>query len=103
MSQDGAQPMQAHEVSPTPAASQSMTQDHSEYTPHLIKADLENSLLAMYNKLARKFLAKLHRSTSTLMQEIAALGFRTDMLETKHDELHLTYEDLCKDHEALSQ
>lgn len=75
MSKDGTQPTHALKVSPTPAASQFTTLDHNEYTPpHLTKADLDDSLSTIYDKLARKFQAELHKSTSTLMQEIAALG-----------------------------
>lgn len=102
MTKDGAQPEKAHEASPSPAPTTSPHPDHSEYTPQLTKADLEDSLSAMYDRLARKFQAELQKSTSTLTQEIAALGGRTDMLETKHDELHLVYVDLHKDHEALT-
>lgn len=49
-----------------------------------------------------KFQAELHKSTSTLTQEIAAPGGQTDMLETKHDKVHLAYVELHKEHEALS-
>lgn len=54
-------------------------------------------------KLAETFQTELHhKSTNTLTQELAALGGRTDILETKHDELQLAYTDLRKDHETFS-
>lgn len=38
----------------------------------------------------------------TLSQDIASLGFCTSMLETKNDELSIAYNDLSREHEALS-
>lgn len=55
----------------------------------------------MYEKLAEKFQTELHKTTSTLTQEMTALGSRTDLLETKHEELALAHADLCKDYESL--
>lgn len=102
MSQDGVQPTQAPPDIPDPAASPSASSELSEYTPHITKADLVDSLSTMYDRLAHKFQAEIHKSKNTLTQEIAALGGRTDILEIKHDELHLAYIDLRKDHEVLS-
>lgn len=66
----------------------------------LTKADLDASLSAIYDKLAKKIQSELHKTTSTLKQEI---GGRTDILETKHDELSLTPNDLRKDCELLAE
>lgn len=63
----------------------------SEYTSSLSKADLDASLETMYNRLATKFQTELHKTFHALSQEIAALGTRTDKLETKHNELALAY------------
>lgn len=59
--------------------------------------------MAMFDKLAKKFQSELQKSTNTLSLEIAALGTRTDLLETKHDELNLAHSDLRKDQETLSE
>lgn len=75
----------------------------SEYSLQLTKAYLDESLTVMYDKIGQKFQSELHKSTNTLSLEIAALGNRTDLLETKHDELSLVYSDLRKDHESLSK
>ena len=54
----------------------------------------------MYARLATKFQTELHKTSHTLSQEIAALGARTDLLENKHDELSLAYNDLSREHES---
>lgn len=95
MSQDGSLQTQASAGLPDTVASP------SEYSPHLTKADLEDSLSFMYDKLAHKFQVKLYKSINTLTQKIAALGGWTGMLETKYNELHLAYVDLRKDHKAI--
>lgn len=56
----------------------------------------------MYTSLATKFQTELHKTSHTLSQEIAALGSRTELLETKHDELTLAYNDLSREHESLA-
>lgn len=75
--------------------------ENSEYPP-LTKADLDISLEAMCSKLLNKFQAEIQKSTSTLSQEIAALGTRTDLLENKHDELSIAFNDLSREHDSLS-
>lgn len=97
MPQAGAED-QAH--SPAPAAPSMPSVPGSEYTS-LSKADVDASLKALYNRLAEKFQAELHKTTHELSQEIAALGIRTDRLETKHDELVLAYSELSREHETL--
>lgn len=57
----------------------------------------------MYEKLAGKFQSELHKATNTLSLEITALGSRTDLLETKHDELALAHANIYKDYEALAE
>lgn len=47
-------------------------------------------------KLKRKYI------TAALSHEIASIGNRTDLLETKHDELSLAHNDLRKDYENLA-
>lgn len=95
--------MHAPTGAPDPAAAPSASSEQIEYTRlHFTKADLEDSLSTMFDKLAHKFQAELYKSTSTLTQEIAALGGWTDMLETNHDRLHLAYVDQHKEHETLS-
>lgn len=69
-----------------------------EYNPPLSKADLDASLSAIYDKLANKIQHELHKSTNALTQEIANIGSRTDILETKHDELSLAHSDLRRDY-----
>lgn len=71
----------------------------SEYTP-LSKSDLDNSLGALYSKLLTKFQTEIQKFTCTLSQEIAAIGTRTDLLENKHDELSIAYNDLSREHES---
>lgn len=73
-----------------------------EYTASLTKLDLESSLEAMYARLATKFQTELHKTSHTLSQEIAALGSRTERLETEHDELALAYSDLSREHDSLA-
>lgn len=53
--------------------------------------------------MADKFQMELNKSTAVLPQELIALGNHTNMLETKHDKLHLAYSDLKKDHESLCE
>lgn len=74
----------------------------TEYNPPLSKADLDASLTTIYEKLVDKIQLELHKSTNALSQEIAAIGGRTDILETKHDELALAHNDLRKDCEMLA-
>lgn len=52
-----------------------------EYSLQLTKADLDESLSTMYDKIAQQSQSELHESTNTLSLEIAALGSRTDLLE----------------------
>lgn len=73
-----------------------------EYQASLSKADLDASLEFMYEKLATKFQTELHKTFHTLSQEIAALGTRTDMLETKHDKLALAYGELSREYDSLA-
>lgn len=94
MTKDGARTQQGPESPASPPTASAQHQDNCEYPAQLTKADLEDSLSAMYNKLAEKFQTELHKTTSTLTQEITALGTRTDLLETKHDELALAHADL---------
>lgn len=102
MPQDGAQSLHAQASAHSPAASPAHPSGESEYPIQLTKADLEDSLAAMYSKLAEKFLTELFKSTNTLQQELAALGGRTDLLETKHDQLQLAYTDPRRDHETFT-
>lgn len=101
--QDGAEPQCAPTTAHSPAVSPVHSSGDGEYTLQLTKADLDDSLAAMYTKLAEKFQTELHKTTNTLQQEMAALGDRTDLLETKHDELQLAYTDLRRDHESLTE
>lgn len=101
--QDGARRTRSQAHSPAAAPSPPHSQGDSEYTFQLTKADLDESLTLMYDKIAQKFQSELLKSTNTLSLEIAALGSRTDLLETKHDELTLVYSDLRKEHESLSE
>lgn len=76
----------------------------SEYSSQLTKADFDTSLSPMiYEKLADKIQVELHEITSTLTHEIATLGGRTDILETKQDKLSLAHNDLRKDYELLAE
>lgn len=90
------------------AAPNSSTQTHMrpakecEYNSPLTKADLDASLTAIYEKLADKIQLELHKLTNALSQEIANIGSRTDVLETKHDELSLAHSDLRRDYETLA-
>ncbi|PIO39300.1 hypothetical protein AB205_0206060, partial [Aquarana catesbeiana] len=99
MSQNGAG-SQAASNSSTPE--QSLPAKDHECSFPLSKADLDASLSAIYEKLADKIQLELHKSTSALTQEIANIGSRTDILETKHDELSLAHNDLRKDYETLA-
>lgn len=106
MSQNGAA---GRSKPPSPAPSPGSCYDQTpvsdpsrEYTASLTKTDLESSLEAMYTRLATKFQTELHKTSHTLSQEIAALGSRTERLETKHDELALAYSDLSREHESLA-
>lgn len=74
----------------------------SEYPSPLSKADLDNSLTTIFEKLVDKIESEVHKSTTALSQEIASIGNRTDILETKHDELSLAHNDLRKDYETLA-
>lgn len=84
---------------PNPSPTTSST---SEYHTTLSKADLDISLEAMYTRLATKFQTELHKTSHTLSQEIAALGSHIELLETKHDELALAYNDLSREHDSLA-
>lgn len=86
--------------SPTPSHLRPNTE--CEYNMPLTKADLDDSLSAIYEKLAAKIQLELHKSTNALTQEIASIGSRTDVLETKHDELSLAHSDLRRDYETLA-
>ena len=55
------------------------------------KADLDSSLPKIYKKLVNRIQCEHQKTTNTLTQEIASLGGRTDVLETKHDELSLAH------------
>lgn len=57
---------------------------------------------AIYDKLVDKIQIGLHKSTKALFRKIAALGSRTDILETKHDEPSLAHNDLRKDYEMMA-
>lgn len=104
MAQDGAAGRGNSPAPSTPPQPDLSPHKHnsSEYHSTLSKADLDSSLEAMYTRLASKFQMELHKTSHTLSQEIAALGSRTELLETKHDELALAYNDLSRDHESLS-
>lgn len=69
----------------------------SEYTTPSQKR-IYKSLESIYSKIATKFQTKLHKSTNTLAQEIAALGTRTDRLEIKHDELIIAHNDPSREY-----
>lgn len=103
MSQDYADSLLA---SPTPLSSHKQlpastdTTKNCDYTP-LTKEVLETSLEAMYTKLAPTFHFRLHTTTNTLTQELAVLGWHTDILERKHDELSIAYSKLSREHESL--
>lgn len=104
MSQNGAAdgsgpPLQASLSSQAPA---SQSDSNREYQASLSKADLDASLEFMYEKLASKFQTELHKTSHKLSQEIAALGSRTDLLETKHDELALAYGELSREYDSLA-
>ena len=99
MSQDGAS---RHAASSSPSQAPALLPLNSEYSQPLSKADLDASLSAVYEKLVGKFEQEIHKSTNALSQEIANLGGRTDILETKHDELALAHNDLRKDYELLA-
>lgn len=71
-----------------------------EYSSPLSKADLDASLTTIFDKLVNKIESEVHKAT--LSQEIANIGNRTDILETKHDELSLAHNDLRKDYESLA-
>lgn len=110
MSQDGAGSLHSTAESHSPAeirqnlmasTSGCKVPENSEYTP-LSKAELDISLDVLCTKLLTKFQTELQKSTSTLSQEIAALGSRTDLLENKHDELAITFNDLSREHDNLS-
>lgn len=88
MSQNGAGTRAASNSS-TPQ--QQLSSKDCEYNPPLSKADLDASLSAVYEK-----------STNALTQEIANIGSRTDILETKHDKLSLAHSDLWRDYETLA-
>ena len=79
------------------------TQNTNEHPTQITKADLDDSLTRIYEKLADKIQYELQKTTSTLTQEIASLGGRTDVLETKHDKLSLAHNDLRKDFELLAE
>ena len=97
MSQNGSQPSpQASPAFPHASQDAALHRQVSETSSQLTKSDLDASLTIMYEKLANKFHSELKTSTSTLQQEIASLGGRTDLLETKHDELSLAHNDLRK-------
>lgn len=91
----------------SPAVSCSSKPEHTpsqrecEYKPLLSKGDLDTSLSAIYKKLVDKIQLELHKSINALSQEIATIGGRTDILETKH-ELSLAHNDLRKDYEMLA-
>lgn len=104
MSQDGAAG-RSNSPAPTPPSPPTPSLklgSNSEYSAALSKAHLEASLEAMYARLATKFQTELHKTSHTLSQEIAALGTRTERLETKHDELALAYNDLSREQESLA-
>lgn len=101
MAKDGAQPGSAPACTQATDSSLAHSMGDSEYSMQLTKSDLDDSLTTMYDKLARKFQSKLHKSTNILSLEIAALGTRTDLLETKHDSL--AHSNLRKEHETLSE
>lgn len=103
LSQDSAQKRQTQAHPHAAASSLSHSMGDCEYSLQLTKADLDESLTLMYDKIAQKFQPELHKFTNTLSLEIAALGSRTDLLETKHDELTLVCSDLRKEHESLSE
>ena len=77
-------------------------QENREYSSPLSKADLDESLTLIFEKLVDKIEKEVHKSTAALSQEIASIGGRTDLLETKHDELSLAHNDLRKDYENLA-
>lgn len=103
MSQNGARSPQTTAVSIDPQPEPVISPQNSEYSSQLTKTDLDASLSAMYEKLANKIQSELHKATSTLTQEIVALEGRTDIAETKHDELSLAHNDLRKDYELLAK
>ena len=84
------------------ASQPSKSLEDREYNSPLSKADLDESLSLIFNKLVEKIEKEVHKSTAALSQEIACIGGRTDLLETKHDELSLAHNDLRKDYENLA-
>ena len=76
--------------------------ENREYNSPLSKADLDESLSHIFDKLVEKIEREVHKSTAALSHEIASIGSRTDLLETKHDELSLAHNDLRKDYENLA-
>lgn len=70
--------------------------------PPLTKEDLDKSLESIESKIASKFQTELHTSTNTQTQEIAALGTRTNRLETKHDKVSIAHNDLPREFESLT-
>lgn len=101
MSQDGAQPDTALACTQTTASSPEYSTGDSEYNMQLTKADFDDSLTNMYDKIARKFQSELHKSTNTLSLKIATLGTRTDLLETKDDDL--AHSNLRKDNGTFTE
>lgn len=83
-------------------AASSGTSKDSEYSQPLSKADLDASLSANYDRFVDKLEKEIHKSTTALLQEIASIGGRTDLLEAKHDELAIAHNDLRKDYETLA-
>lgn len=99
MSQDGASHLAASNGS---KQSQPLPSEDSEHSLHLTKAYLNASLTTIYEKLVNKLEKELHKTTCSFPQEIASIGGRIDMLETKHDKLTLAHNDLRKDYEILA-
>lgn len=103
MAKYGTQTQRGVESPVSSSTASSQQSENREYSTQLTMADLEDSLSPMYNRLAEKFQSELHKTTSTLTQEITALVTHTDPLETKHDELAFAHTDLRKDFASLAE
>lgn len=104
MSQDGAR-VSTHAAAMKQLSNpsiHSLNNGNCEYSSPLSKADLDASLTTIFDKLVNKIESEVHKATTGLSQEIANIGNRTDILETKHDELSLAHNDLRKDYESLA-
>lgn len=103
MAKDGAQAQQGSQSSAASPVISAPTQEDGECPAQLTKADLEDSLSTMCEKLAGTFQSELHKATNTLPLKNPALGGLTDLLETKHNKFALANADLRKDYGSLAE